>query len=264
MLGMSPGRGVVVMADDVRACLPDHGAWGDEEGEEREPGSSALAGETLPDGPWQQQEGEPDVWYGRFVSYYLLAGPDRSLRAACRQWRRHRAASVRAGSALPLDSAPPESWRRAQAHWHWQERAAAWDAYNRQQQFAEAERERIEMLRRQRALGVLMQTAAGIYLRHLVGQLEAAWAAGGGNAIEAALSQLRVPPAEYRRLAIDGAGLERAAAGLPGVIVSIMRMTDGELCPNHLNPDRGIETMPGPSGHEGKSWSQPPESRPRD
>lgn len=67
---------------------------------------------------WEQLEGEPNLWYGRFALYRLL-GPKRSLRLAHRQ-------EVTKSRQKPQYL--PGSWHDASQQWNWRERAEAWDA----------------------------------------------------------------------------------------------------------------------------------------
>lgn len=76
---------------------------------------------------WERQESEPNLWYERFMLYFML-GPSRSLRQAILQETKgdkERQISV------------PQSWWDAYKTWNWKERAEAYDEYRRKQVFTE-------------------------------------------------------------------------------------------------------------------------------
>jgi hypothetical protein len=70
-----------------------------------------------PKQPWEQQKGEPDSAYVRFLLYRNL-GPARSLDAAY-------AAQSKAANGSKRRA--PGAWFAESVRWHWQERACAWD-----------------------------------------------------------------------------------------------------------------------------------------
>jgi len=72
--------------------------------------------------PWDQQEGEPDLWYGRF-KVYLGLGPLRTFHATYCQ-------VTKARSSKSTDCTP-NRWYLHARRWVWRERAHAWDAYQR-------------------------------------------------------------------------------------------------------------------------------------
>jgi hypothetical protein len=61
--------------------------------------------------PWDQQEGEPDIAFGHFLTY-LYAGPERRL------------AGVKKGKKRQM---PSGYIGTLSAQWHWPARARAWD-----------------------------------------------------------------------------------------------------------------------------------------
>jgi hypothetical protein len=71
--------------------------------------------------PWDQMEGEPDLWYGRFQAYLEL-GVMRTLRGAAPALRRQK-------DGEPLDYGG--GWSRNSRRWRWRERARAWDVHQR-------------------------------------------------------------------------------------------------------------------------------------
>ena len=72
--------------------------------------------------PWDQMEGEPDRWYGRF-KVYLELGPARSLPAAPAE-----AGRQTRGEPLAWNS----EWSQTARRWHWRARANAWDVHQRE------------------------------------------------------------------------------------------------------------------------------------
>jgi hypothetical protein len=81
-----------------------------------------MAPETGERKPWDQMEGEPDRWYGRFQLYVEL-GIARTLNAAAvGAGRQQRGAPLVAGS----------EWSHNARRWRWRERAHAWDVHQRE------------------------------------------------------------------------------------------------------------------------------------
>lgn len=74
--------------------------------------------------PWDQQPGEPALWYARFEEYRQI-GPHRTHRTA------YRRCAQREGL---VGKSPDKGWYAQARRWQWAERAAAWD---------EAQRERL-------------------------------------------------------------------------------------------------------------------------
>ena len=72
--------------------------------------------------PWDQMEGEPDLWFGRF-QVYLGLGVTRTLTAAA-------AAAGRQTRGEPLVRGG--DWTYHQRRWHWRARAHAWDVHQRE------------------------------------------------------------------------------------------------------------------------------------
>ena len=86
---------------------------------ERQEGMAPEADERK---PWDQMEGEPDRWYGRF-QIYLELGVTRTLKATY-------AAAGQAARGQPLENSGRCSI--AARRWHWRERAHAWDVHQRE------------------------------------------------------------------------------------------------------------------------------------
>jgi hypothetical protein len=72
--------------------------------------------------PWDQMEGEPHKWYGRF-QLYLGLGPMRTFTAA-----REAAARQTGRAVFEYNGA----WAERQRRYHWRERAHAWDVHQRE------------------------------------------------------------------------------------------------------------------------------------
>ena len=72
--------------------------------------------------PWEQMEGEPNLWYGRF-QVYLELGPTRTLKGAA-------AAAGRQMRGEPLTTG--SDWSLTARRWRWRERAHAWDVHQRE------------------------------------------------------------------------------------------------------------------------------------
>jgi hypothetical protein len=75
---------------------------------------------------WEQQDGEPDLWYRRFHEHYLLKGGDRSVDAA---WREYDASRPDTGRAKVRKA--PYQWTKAAIRYEWVTRARAWDDQER-------------------------------------------------------------------------------------------------------------------------------------
>lgn len=73
--------------------------------------------------PWDRRPDEPPEWHQRFIAYCGL-GPLRSLEQS---W--HLDALARGAAARSGRSQVPARWRAAARRYCWEERAAAWDAY---------------------------------------------------------------------------------------------------------------------------------------
>jgi hypothetical protein len=95
--------------------------------------------------PWDQREGEPNIWYDRFFKYCQL-GSKRSLAAIYRKERRVQARRVAYQKKSSRNSGISKSWHDASKRWEWESRAVAWDADQRAQLSAEYERRKAEIL----------------------------------------------------------------------------------------------------------------------
>ena len=81
--------------------------------------------------PWELQPQEPPRWFARFEVYRTL-GPARTLETTF--------ATVRESHGLAGER-PGQAWYKAARQWRWEERAAAWDAAERER-LAAAENDR--------------------------------------------------------------------------------------------------------------------------
>lgn len=88
--------------------------------------------------PWEQMEGESDLWYGRFRSY-LLMGFKRSVNAAFTEESKKIQENLRA-------NAGPD-WYKAEKEWNWKERARLYDKYQRDEEDKIIAQERDKVLR---------------------------------------------------------------------------------------------------------------------
>lgn len=68
--------------------------------------------------PWEQQPGEPLLWYERFEHFRLQGA--RRTRAATFNWYRE-------SKGMPPTRQLPDSWTNRMREWRWGERANAWD-----------------------------------------------------------------------------------------------------------------------------------------
>jgi hypothetical protein len=90
--------------------------------------------------PWAQQEGEPDLWYGRFNRFRLM-GTRRSVNAVFRR-EFQRTARIRENQR-GLEAGG--DWYDTAKRWNWEQRARAYDEYQRakEDQIIAEERERV-------------------------------------------------------------------------------------------------------------------------
>lgn len=80
--------------------------------------------------PWEWQDGEPNLWYDRFL-VYLRMGPSRTKLGAV-----HLVEEAEKGREKQ-SSKVPGAWNDAASEWRWKERAEAWDEYRRKQVFTQ-------------------------------------------------------------------------------------------------------------------------------
>ncbi|MFC1996990.1 hypothetical protein ACFLXI_05205 [Chloroflexota bacterium] len=97
---------------------------------------------------YDQQPGEPNMWYERFFKFCLY-GPSRTIRQCYRdvmeeQEALSRLAAPKSRASLDAQEAskkqakpkrryPPTTWKNRAKQFKWWERAAAWDAYRREE-----------------------------------------------------------------------------------------------------------------------------------
>ena len=83
--------------------------------------------------PYEQQPGEPDLWYERLRCFCSL-GSSRSVLKCyqvvmqVRDTQASLAGSGEAGQPLPKRDHAPQAWRKKAREFDWLERAATWDA----------------------------------------------------------------------------------------------------------------------------------------
>jgi hypothetical protein len=79
---------------------------------------------------WEQQDGEPSLWYDRFMAY-LLMGPSRTKLGAVHLVEKAEKSREKQSTKVP------GAWNDAFNQWNWKERAEAWDEYRRKQVFTQ-------------------------------------------------------------------------------------------------------------------------------
>lgn len=87
---------------------------------------------------WSQQEGEPSLWYGRFL-VYLRLGTKRSVNAVFKKENNKKQQKT--------TSFPGPGWYDAEKEWNWKERAKAYDEYVRAEEDRVIAEEREKVLR---------------------------------------------------------------------------------------------------------------------
>lgn len=97
--------------------------------------------------PWQQREGEPDLWYDRFEVFRML-GAFRSVRKTYQAFQRE-------DPEMYTGKTTPPGWHEKAKQWGWAERARAYDLEQREQ-FMVQEQE-IAMDRRMRRLQIIQE-----------------------------------------------------------------------------------------------------------
>lgn len=151
---------------------------------------------------WDRLEGEPERWYARFIDFFVPQGPDRTMEEAYRQWRK-------SASKPDKKSRPPVGWSDAARIWRWRDRAADWDAAQRQQALDETEKERTEMFKRHIKTSLGLQNAALAKLKKILGDPE--------KGIPGEWESMT--PDQVLRFLEKGIALERQARGEPEQIV---------------------------------------------
>ena len=152
------------------------------------PRSCPLTPDTCPQtlDSWDRQPGELNLWYARFERY-RLAGPNRSLLGTLNDERVRR--GKKKGRSLP------QSWATNVKRWRWQDRASAWDEYERRQARVRHAQAIEEANRRHIQHALALQNKASQRLQ--------AMEPGG------------LSPMVVLRYIVEGAKLERAALGQP-------------------------------------------------
>lgn len=100
--------------------------------------------------PWEQQPGEPAIWYARFRLYRDLPQGERTLLKTYQNYKhaQQRANPGKSVGKIQTHSAPNE-WSFHAGLWKWIERAAAWDLHINRSADKIIEEERIEERRQQ-------------------------------------------------------------------------------------------------------------------
>jgi len=159
--------------------------------------------------PWERQQGEPNLWYGRFVHYREI-GTERTIVGAWRKWKIEDPKGQKSRA-----KAYHRSWNHNAKVWDWKERAELYDAYMDEIVRQEEQLAAREMVRRHIELGVDMQDLGGQHISHLKASLE------------------EISAGDARMMVKDGIEIERKARGLPDHLLEIAfevaNMTDEEL-----------------------------------
>lgn len=181
-----------------------------------------MDGTSLQVKPWQQQPGEPNLWFDRFFSYYRTLGATRSLEQAYQLWAkaekvRREQAQRNQGltpTAIRLAKRPTASWYKASKAYNWESRAMAWDIDQRRQQLEAEEAARKEMLANHQKLATAMLQGVARRLNELLGT------ASNPQVPQLSARELK----EWLALAVK---IERESRGLPGEITQ--QELNGEL-----------------------------------
>lgn len=81
--------------------------------------------------PWLMQEGEPSLWFNRFLKYYLPLGAGRTLTQAYLFYLKEEnpeLAAAKEESGRYINTT--RSWSENARIWHWRERAEAFDRFS--------------------------------------------------------------------------------------------------------------------------------------
>lgn len=89
---------------------------------------------------WQQQPGEPTLWYSRYHQF-MLKGPRRSLLSVVNQ--------ELAEKGRIKQTKVPGAWNSAAQKWNWRDRAAAWDSFQQEREEQEWQIRRREQRERE-------------------------------------------------------------------------------------------------------------------
>jgi hypothetical protein len=93
---------------------------------------------------WDKQSGESDLWYRRFAKFRLME-PVRKIAFVFQEEQAE-------GSRGKQRTEPPGAWYEIAKQWRWEERAAAWDAFQDDQIEKQIITERKKILRSRYAL----------------------------------------------------------------------------------------------------------------
>lgn len=109
----------------------------------------------LPEQAWQQMEGEPWLWYQRFIKYYIPQGPGRSIYKAYETMVATEHPEVAAarrkkkeeeGELTTKKSHNVTDWSKNVGKWFWRERAKAYDRFTMQSALAQVDLARLTLL----------------------------------------------------------------------------------------------------------------------
>lgn len=97
---------------------------------------------------WLKQDEESDLWYRRFISYYLPLGPSRNLTRAymkCLSVEKPEIVAAKEASGKVVNIM--FTWSDNARMWHWRERADAFDLYNAGENFSYVDKARDILMR---------------------------------------------------------------------------------------------------------------------
>jgi len=163
---------------------------------------------------WEQQEGEPLLWWHRFMKYFVsMEAGKRSILGALRGWAEDENYEFVDDKDF---HAKDMAWNRKAKRFNWVKRAALYDDDVYRQRM-ESELEEIkEMFSRQAQIGRDMQKLAMVKLRDEFLEIQKT-----GRPL--------IDMAEARLLFKEGISIERQARGLPDYLLAVANLSDEEL-----------------------------------
>lgn len=98
--------------------------------------------------PWEQRDGEPWMWYQRFIQYFLPQGPGRSIYKAYELMvaTEHPDVAKAREEASKLKSTATTNWSKKATEWDWRERSKAFDRFTYKAAQANVDSARIILL----------------------------------------------------------------------------------------------------------------------
>lgn len=106
-----------------------------------------IVGEPVQTYLWMQMAGEPELWFFRFVNYFLPLGGGRNLLQACILGKITEDPSRLEEYKLARKQSSDPEWSKKAHEWRWIERAQAYDAFQYQEALASVADARIKILK---------------------------------------------------------------------------------------------------------------------